>query len=35
VRDEIHVLEVAIGTPLDHVATKLGVLIQVVEIYNR
>ena len=32
VRDGVHVLEIAIRTALDHVATKLGLPIRVVEI---
>jgi hypothetical protein len=35
VRDGIHVLEVSIRTPLDHAATKLSLLIRIVEIDNR
>src|ERR1039458_3304084 len=31
-RDGVHVLEIAIRTALDHTATKLGLLIRVVEI---
>jgi len=32
VRDGVQVLEVVIGTALDHAATKLGLLIRVLEI---
>jgi len=32
--DGIHILELAIGTSLDHAATKLGFLIRIVETDN-
>ena len=35
VRDGVHVLEVAIRTALDHAASKLGLLIRVLEIDDR
>lgn len=34
-RDGVHVLEIAIRTALDHAATKLGLLIGIVEIDDR